>query len=448
MSERTGRREFLKESTKLSAGAALGLGALNDSTAAWAGANDRVRVAVIGINGRGARYHCNRFPTQKPGATYTNESHKNVEVAVVCDVDESTYEPCAKTYFDDRGLKRPRFEQEFRKVLDDDSIDVVSIATTNHWHSLMTIWACEAGKDVYVEKPLSHNVWEGRQLVKAARRHNRIVQHGTQIRSSPGSQEAMRLLREGIIGDVYMAKGLCYKHRGTIGHTPDEPVPPGVDYDRWLGPAPVRPFSRNRFHYKWHWHWATGNGDLGNQGVHQMDVARWGLGVGLPPKINAHGGHFTFDDDQETPNTMVTTFNYPDAGKAGLLLVFEVRHINTHAELGVGIGNIFLGSDGYMILDNYDGYKVFRNDGKNRERYETGSHIGNFIEAVRTRDQSHLTADCEEGHLSSAMCHLANVSYRLGRSLDFDPDTERCIGDEEADRMLTREYREPYVVRG
>ncbi len=442
-----GRRDFLKDSAQISTGAALSLGVLGKSTAAWAGANDRIRVAIIGIHGRGARYHANRFPTQLPDKKYTDETHQGVEVVTVCDVDESTYEPCAKTYFDERGLKRPQFETDYRKVLDDDSIDVVSIASTNHWHSLMAIWACEAGKDVYVEKPLSHNVWEGRQLVKAARKYSRIVQHGTQIRSNPGAQEAIQKLREGIIGDVYMAKGLCYKPRPSIGHTPDEPVPPGVDYDRWLGPAPKRPFSRNRFHYNWHWHWDYGNGDLGNQGVHQMDVARWGLGVGLPPKINAHGGHFNYDDDQETPNTLVATFHYPDEGKKGLLIVFEVRHINTYPELGVGVGNIFFGSEGYMILDGYTGYKVFRNDGEGPTRYESASHIGNFLEAVRSRDPKHLTADVEIGHISSSMCHLANISYRLGRSIDFDPVKETCIGDAEANAMLTRKYREPYVVR-
>ena len=281
---RFGRRDFLKDSAKVAAGASVGIGVLRRSTASWAGANDRVRVAIVGIHGRGARYHANRFPslpTDAPNRPKNpEEKHNNVEVVALCDVDESTFEPCARDFFDNRGLKRPRFETDFRRVLDDDSIDVVSIATPNHWHSLMTILACQAGKDVYVEKPLSHNVWEGRKVVEAAKKYGRIVQHGTQIRSSPGSREAMQKLREGVIGDVYMAKALCYKTRKSIGHTPDEPVPVGVDYDKWLGPAPERPFSKNRFHYNWHWHWDYGNGDIGNQGVHQMDVARWGLDQG------------------------------------------------------------------------------------------------------------------------------------------------------------------------
>jgi predicted dehydrogenase len=408
-------------------------------------------VAIVGIHGRGARYHANRFPSLPADAPNRpknpEEKHDNVEVATLCDIDESTFEPCAREFFDNRGLKRPGFETDFRRVLEDDSIDVVSIATTNHWHSLMTVLACQAGKDVYVEKPLSHNVWEGRKVVEAAKKYGRIVQHGTQIRSSPGSREAMQKLTDGVIGDVYMAKALCYKTRKSIGHTPEEPVPVGVDYDKWLGPAPERPFSKNRFHYEWHWHWDYGNGDIGNQGVHQMDVARWGLGVGLPPKINAHGGHFSYDDDQETPNTLVATFSYPDAGKRGLLLTFEVRHMHTYPELGVGIGNIFYGSEGYMTLDSYTGYKTFLANGEpGPTRYEDTSHIDNFIEAVRTRNPGFINAPVEEGHLSSAMCHLANISYRLGRSLDFDPQTERCIGDEEANAMLTRHYRHPYVV--
>jgi predicted dehydrogenase len=444
------RREFVKDTASISAGASLGLGALKKSTAAWAGANDRIRVAVIGLNNRGARYHCNRFPSPRPfelnKSNPPEEKHENVEVAVICDVDTNLFESTAKVLFDERGHKRPRFEQDFRKVLEDDSIDVVSVATTNHWHTPMSIMACQAGKDVYVEKPISHNVWEGRQVVKAAKKYNRIVQHGTQIRSSPGSQEAMRLLREGFIGDVYMAKGLCYKGRPSIGKTPEEAPLPGVDYDLWLGPAPKRPYTKNRFHYNWHFFWDYGNGDIGNQGVHQMDVARWGLGVGLPPLVHSTGGKFSYDDDQETANTQIATFRYPNYGKHGAVIVFEVRHMHTYPELGVGVGNIFFGSEGYMTLDSYIGYKAFRNDGEKRERYEDRSHIDNFLAAVRSRKAEDLTAPPEEGHLSSAMCHLANISYRLNRSLEFDPETERCIGDEEAEAMLKGHYREPFVV--
>jgi predicted dehydrogenase len=309
----------------------------------------------------------------------------------------------------------------------------------------------QAGKDVYVEKPCSHNVYEGRKLVQAARHHKRIVQHGTQIRSSKAIREAIQKLEEGVIGEVYMAKGLCYKWRSSIGRAKEESVPGGVHYDLWLGPAPQRAFTRNRFHYNWHWHWDYGNGDIGNQGVHQMDVARWGLGVGLPKKVQSMGGHFLFDDDQETPNTQIATFSYPDEKK---MLVFEVRHWVTNGEnltdQGSGaVGNIFYGSEGILIMPSYSSYKVLL--GRKLEPGPSGSaggdHFANFIDAVRARDATKLHADIEEGHLSSTLCHLANLAYRAGRTLEFDPKTESFNGDKEANALLTREYREPYVVR-
>lgn len=435
------RRGFIKSTAGLTAGAALGLGFLKRSTAAWAGANERVRVAVIGTKGRG-RSHISEL-----GAL------EGVEIATICDIDENISSERAKWMVQDLKFRQPKIEFDLRKVLEDKDIDVVTIATPNHWHSLAGIWACQAGKDVYVEKPCSHNVWEGRQLVEAARKYDRIVQHGTQSRTAPAIREGMQKLQEGVIGDIYMAKGLCYKWRDTIGKKPDAPVPPGVHYDLWMGPAPERPFSENRFHYQWHWQWAYGNGDMGNQGVHQMDLARWGLGVGLPTTINAMGGHFMFDDDQETPNTLLVSFFYPDQGKKGKMLVFETRHwISNHEcdlEKGTGneVGNLFLGTDGYMVMDG-SGYKTFlgRNQEPGPARDEGGDHFANFIEAVRTRKREILHAEIEEGHLSSALCHLGNISYRLGRTLTFDPKTERFAGDSEADAMLTRDYRAPYTV--
>jgi predicted dehydrogenase len=232
-------------------------------------------------------------------------------------------------------------------------------------------------------------------------------------------------------------------------------VPPGVHYDLWLGPAPERSFSRNRFHYNWHWHWDYGNGDIGNQGVHQMDIARWGLGVGLPSKIQSAGAHYLFEDDQETPNTLVTTFEYPAAKESEKkMIVFEVRHWITNPE-GEGkdpcdVGVLFYGSDGYMSIPSYDKFYTFL--GKKREPGPTGSgggdhlHFENFIAAVRSRKKEDLSAEIEEGHLSAAMCHLANVSYRSGRTVRFDPKTETCIDDPEASKLLTRQYRPPFVV--
>jgi predicted dehydrogenase len=419
------RRTFLKAS-----GAAIALGVGGGVGSAGAlGSNERINVGVAGLHGRGGN-HIEGFGNLK-----------NVYVAALCDPDQREIDQRLRRFRD----SPPAGYQDVRRMLDDKSIHAIGIATPNHWHSLMAIWACQAGKDVYVEKPCSHNVFEGRQLVEAARKYQRIVQHGTQIRSNPGVQEAVAKLEEGVIGEVYMARGLCYKRRNSIGRTPEEDAPKEVDYDIWLGPAPKRPYSRNRFHYNWHWHWDYGNGDIGNQGVHQMDIARWGLGVGLPKKVQASGGHFLFDDDQETPNTLTASFSYPEENK---LLVFEVRHWFTHDEAGATIGVLFYGSEGYMVVPSYDSYQTFLGPKKEPgpARKGSGDHFQNFIEAVRVRKPELLNAPIEEGHKSSALCHLANVAYRLGRTLELDPVAERCVGDEEANAMLTREYRAPYVV--
>ena len=448
------RREFLKTTVKTAAG----LAALNGITFLSRpervfGANDRIRVAVCGLRGRG-KDHIGNF-SRLP----------NVEVAALCDVDEGVLNKRrgevgggARTFVD------------IRKLLEDKSIDAISIATPNHWHSLMAIWACQAGKDVYVEKPCSHNFWEGRQLVRAASKYNRVVQHGTQIRSSPAIQEATAGLRDGrLIGDAYLARGLCFKRRDTIGHVPTEPVPVGVDYDLWTGPAPLKPFTRNRFHYNWHWIWDTGNGDLGNQGTHQVDVARWGLGLKFPTRISAIGGHFMFDDDQETPNTLNCAFEFDLANGKRKMMEFEVRHWTTNSEADIGrgnlaaikkkffghhntIGNIFYGSDGYLAAGDEDdsSYEVWDRDGHSGSHHHaSGDHFANFIECVRSRKKEDLNAPVEEGHISCAMVHLANASYRLGRSLRFDPDTETVVGDDEANRLLRdqdRGYRSPFVV--
>jgi len=428
----TNRRRFLKRS----AGTALTLG-LAGRPETWAAANDAVRLAVIGVRGRGTE-HIKGFG-----------SLKGVEIAAICDVDENIIKerleshkeylkPSVKTYTD------------VRELLQDKSIDAVTIATPNHWHSLIAIWACQAGKDVYVEKPCSHNIYEGRKLVEASRKYNRIVQHGTQGRSVGAFREAIQHLRDGLIGEVYYAKGTCYKWRDTIGHKPDGTAPAGVDYNLWLGPAEKKPFNPNRFHYNWHWNWDYGNGDIGNQGVHEMDIARWGLGVGLPKVVSALGGHFMFDDDQLTPNTLVAAFKYPDENK---MLVFEVRHWITNSELGAVddgnvIGDIFLGSKGVMITHSYGEYKTFfgreRKPGPSKTTGET--HFQNFIDAVRSRKREDQNAEILEGHLSASLCHLANASYRVGRTLQFDPKTERCVNDEEADAILRGTYREPFIV--
>jgi predicted dehydrogenase len=242
----------------------------------------------------------------------------NVEIAAVCDVDDNIVRSRLAD-MERLGIAKPKVYSDPRQVMDDKSIDAVSIATPNHWHALLTSWACQAGKDVYVEKPCSHFWWEGRQMVRAAEKYNRIVQHGANSRSNPAVQEGIRKLREGLIGDVYLARGLCFNSRDTIGRAQAEPAPAGVNYDLWTGPAPKHEFTRNRFHYTWHWFWDYGNGDLGNQGSHQIDVARWGLGVGFPVKASAMGGHFMFDDDQQTPNNLSCAFEFDGAGKRKML---------------------------------------------------------------------------------------------------------------------------------
>ncbi len=406
-------------------------------------ASDRVRVACVGIRTQGG-IHIQEY-LKLP----------NVEVAALCDVDESVLNR-RLAEVQAAGNRRPAAFTDVRKLLEDKSIDAVSIATPNHWHALMAIWACQAGKDVYIEKPCSHNIFEARQLLAAGRKYNRIVQHGSNNRSRACVQEAIEKMRGGLIGEVYMARGLCFKLRDTIGHTPDEPAPPGVHYDLWLGPAPQRPYSRNRFHYNWHWNWDYGNGDIGNQGIHQLDLARWGLGVRYPARISCIGGHFMFKDDQQTPNTLVATFEFNDHGRSRML-VFEVRHWYSNHEAQIGeknpgstIGNIFYGSKGYLAIEGGQavGYRTFL--GKQQEPgpsgSESGNHWANFLQAVRSRKRSDLNAEIEEGCLSVLLVHLANISCRLGRTLEFDSETFTCKGDAEANAMFTRSYRAPFTV--
>jgi predicted dehydrogenase len=409
------------------------------------GANDRVRVGVCGLHGRG-KDHLDAF-AKVP----------NVEIAALCDVDESVLN---KRRGEVGG--RVRTFVDVRKLLEDPSIDAISIATPNHWHALIAIWACQAGKDVYVEKPCSHNLWEGRQLVRAAQKYQRIVQHGTQSRSAPAMIEAIGQLHSGTFGDIYLARGLCFKRRDTIGRAAVEMAPQGVNYDLWTGPAPLKPFTKNRFHYNWHWIWDTGNGDLGNQGIHQVDAARWGLGVKFPDRVSAMGGHFMFDDDQETPNTLACTFTFEQADGHRKMLEFGVRHWFTNNEAGLGrglfsrhnaIGNIFYGSKGYLAAGNEDSFSyeswLGADQGAGPHGKSGNDHFANFIGCVRSRNVAELHAPIEEGHVSCALVHLANASYRLGRALRFDAETERVVDDEEANRLLSdaeRGYRAPFVV--
>jgi predicted dehydrogenase len=424
----------------MNSAAALGTSAFT----AVASPSDTVRIACVGLNGRG-KSHMSAF-TSLP----------NVDLVALCDVDDAVLAKATKFVTEKRGTA-PATYKDLRKLLEDKSIDAVSIATPNHQHTLQTIWACEAGKDVYVEKPCSHDMFEAKQIVGAARKYNRIVQQGSQSRSNLALQEAVQKMREGVIGDVYHARGLCYKWRNTIGHKPEEAVPAGVDYDLWLGPAPKRAFTQNRFHYNWHWNWDYGNGDLGNQGIHEIDIARWGLGVKYPTKVSAIGGHFMFDDDQETPNTLAVSYEFDEGGKKKMM-TFEVRHWVTNQEADIhefdksvksnSIGNLFYGSNGYLAVDGYTKYWSYL--GKEQEvgpaRKDGGDHFANFITAVRSHSRGELTAEIEEGAISTSLVHLANISYKLGRTVHFDAASYACTGDKEANAMFRREYRKPFVV--
>ena len=473
------RRDFLKTSAKTGAGvAALGGITFITQPERVFGANDRVQLAIVGLNGRGGD-HIKGF-----------SQLANAQIAGLCDVDPRVLDR-RLTQMDKQGLPKPKAYADLRKLLDDKSIDAISIATPNHWHSLMAIWGCQAGKDVYVEKPCSHNWWEGKQLVEAAAKYNRIVQHGTQSRSGKGVIEGIKQINDGLIGEVYLARGLCYKWRDTIGRASEEPVPSGVNYDLWTGPAPMKPFTRNRFHYNWHWIWDTGNGDVGNQGVHEMDKARWGLGVKYPTKVSAIGGHFMFDDDQQTPNTLNVAFEFVTPDGKLKMLEFEVRHWVTNSEATIGtkafgsdgvpaaglaaalptdtksaaakpktgadagshnvIGNLFYGSKGYLAMSDYDSYKSWL--GKEMEPGPggrgAGDHYANFIDCVHSRKKEDLHAPIEEGHISCTLIHLANISYRLGRTIHFKPDTQEINGDKEAMELIRegdRGYRDPYLV--
>jgi predicted dehydrogenase len=457
METKMGRRTFLQNG-------AFGLGSVMAARpGSWIGANNRVRVGVVGINGMG-RNHIRAF-AQLP----------EVEVAAICDVDENLF-PAVIDEFARTGRPKPKTYSDLRKLFEDKDIDAVSIVTPNHWHALAALWAIQAGKHVAVEKPCCHNVYEGRQLVAAAKQARVIVQDGAEQRSNPCAQTMAKFLAEGGLGEVYLAKGLCYKWRKSIGRLADEPVPKGVHYDLWLGPAPQRPFNRNRFHYNWHWNWEYGNGDIGNQGVHELDVARWGLGVKLPTRVHASGGHFMFDDDQQTPNTLMAIYEFPNpkgAAEKKKILQFEVRGWITNAEdpfwlpkraaapkaAGIGdagymatgsgnaIGNLFFGSKGYMVKDVAE-WRTYM--GEAREPGPTGkgeaNHYAAFVDAIRGGDPAKHNPNMEEAFYSCALIHLANISYRLGRSLDFDPETLTFPRDAEANRMLTREYRAPFVV--
>jgi predicted dehydrogenase len=347
--------------------------------------------------------------------------------------------------------KKVMIEQDFRRTLEDKTIHAITCATPNHWHALQVIWACQAGKDVYVEKPATHNVYEGKKMIEAAYKYNRIVQHGVQLRSSVAIREAVKHLEDGLIGRVYMSRGLVYRWRPDIGDKGISPTPAGLNYDLWCGPAPMRPFTKNLVHYNWHWHWNYGNGDVGNQGIHETDLCMWGLGVdSLPERITSMGGKFLFDDCKEVPEIQTSIYHYPKEKK---IIQFEVRNWCTNLEDGAGVGNIFYGDKGYLVVKGYGTYESYLGEKREKgpSRSESGEltlHFQNWFDAIRARDMSIQNGPVQTGHLASALAHLGNISYRLSRQLEFDPVAERFIGEgeNEANAMLKREYRAPYIL--
>ena len=409
--------------------------------AAAKGANDRIRIAVCGVFGRG-KTHIEEIMGLSDKA--------KVDVVALCDPDMDVLKEKAAD-FEKKYGKKVAIHQDFRKALEDPNIDAITVATPNHWHALISIWACQAGKDVYVEKPATHNVAEGRKLIEAAYKYNRIVQHGVQLRSSVAIREAVKHLEDGLIGRVYMSRGLVYRWRPDIGNKGISPTPAGLNYDLWCGPAPMRPFTKNLVHYNWHWHWNYGNGDVGNQGIHETDLCMWGLGVNsLPERITSMGGKFLWDDCKEVPEIQTSIYHYPKQKK---IIQFEVRNWCTNEEDGAGVGNIFYGDKGYLVVNGYGTYQSYlgqkREKGPGRsENGELTLHFQNWFDAIRARDMSIQNGPVQTGALASSLAHLGNISYRLGRQLEFDPVAERFIGDniDDANAMLTREYRAPYLL--
>jgi predicted dehydrogenase len=395
----------------------------------WAQANDRVRLAIVGLGGRG-NDHLKVF-----------SQLDKVEIGTVVDPDGNRAEKAAHWVLQNTG-KRAKVESDMRRAFEDKDIDGVTIATTNHWHALSAIWAMQAGKDVYVEKPVSHNFFEGEQMVKAARKYQRIAQGGTQRRSYGMFMQLMKMLHEGVIGDIYQAKWVFPGRRDSIGFKPYENPPNWLNWDLWLGPAREQQYHGNLVHYNWHWFWDFGNGELGNNGIHLVDIARWGLNRGLPTKVYSTGGRYGVNDQAETPNTQTVTWRYPD----GAEIIAELRGLYTSETMSWD----FFGTKGHLNISSDKQYKLTMGRNKQPEPMAEplagANHYQNFTDAIRTRDRGSLLAEINETHLSTAFCHLGNIAYRLGRELTFDPAVNKFVGDADADRLLTREFRKPYVV--
>jgi predicted dehydrogenase len=428
MTDSLNRRHFLQASS--CAVAAGSLAALAAKTARAAGANEKVVIGIMGVNGRGK------------ALAGTFASQPDVQIAYLCDVDENVVGPCVKLV-EAKQKKAPQVVDDFRRVLDDQSVDGLVIAAPDHWHALATIHACQAGKHVYVEKPVSHNVVEGRRMIEAARKHNRVVQAGTQRRSSEALAGMVEYLQSGQAGKLHFARSWITSKRPNIGYAKDTMKPPGVNYDLWLGPAPSRPFNPNHFHYKWHWNWLYGTGELGNNGVHGLDLARWGLGVGAPDSVVSSGGKHFFDDDQVTPDTQIACFEYP-----GLTLVWEHRTWSPRGIDGLSFGVEFHGEKAVVVTDgktwSIERPKGEKTAGPKADIATEPRHQRNWLDCIRTAARPN--ADIEIGHGSTMLCHLGNISQRVGRKLKWDAATERFADDAEANALLARAYRAPWTL--
>jgi len=427
MTTHPNRRAFLAGST---ASLAAGLTVFSAPSRAKTAASERVNVAVMGIRGRGRSLAAGFAELDQAQVTH------------LIDVDTRLFDEVASDVEKRQG-QRPETVEDFRRVLDNPNVDALVIATPDHWHAPATVLACQAGKHVYVEKPASHTLWEGRKMVEAARKYERVVQVGTQSRSAPHYQDVIRALRSGRIGDVLQAKAWNSQYRPNLTPWIEAQRPEGVNYDLWLGPAPKQPFHPNRFHYTWHWFWDYGTGDMGNDGIHDIDIARWGLDVGLPQSVSctalkARNHHW------ETPDTVSAWFTFPESV---ITLIFEQRDWSPYTQQGYENGVAFFGTEGYILVGR-SGWRLFlSNDEQPVESkpFSDRHHFDNFLEAIR--NNSALNADIEDGHRSAALAHLANIAFKTGRhGLTFDPETETIVGDTEAQALTTKQYRKPFVV--
>jgi predicted dehydrogenase len=425
---RVTRRDFLETTLATAALTALPVAPGLAAPVRRVGPNDRIRIAVIGCRGRG-NAHVGAF-----------KSSPDAEVVALCDPDTASVERAQ------RAVPGATYFKDLRELLASDGIDAVSIATPNHWHSLATIWALQAGKHVYVEKPISHTVHEGRIVVETARRKGLVVQHGTQARSQPATVEAMKWLHDGGLGKIHIARGLCYKRRQSIGRVEAPQTPPEtLDYDLWTGPAALQPLTRRNLHYDWHWDFNTGNGDIGNQGVHQMDIARWGLGLDrLPARVMSFGGRFGYVDDANTPNSQIAVYDYGEQQ-----IIFEVRGLKTPAYRTAHIGTIFHGEGGYLVSASYAKVIAYDNDGTEMKTFTgSGNHFQNFLDAVKANDPTAVNATALDGHLSAALGHLGNISYRMGHPYPIGAAGDTPFGRDEAARETLGRMQEHLGANG